>query len=128
MISSEKFCLKWNDFQKNSSSSFQEIREDFCDVTLAGEGKQKISAHKVVLAASSNFFKEVVKNNEHPQPLMYMRGIKGIQLASVVDFMYQGEVNIEERNFKSKALVAASIVQIQFFLLHLKSLMDKFFL
>ena len=25
---SEKFCLKWNDFETNISSAFREIRED----------------------------------------------------------------------------------------------------
>ena len=54
----EKFCLKWNDFQKNICSLFQEIREEFCDVILAAEGNQQITAHKVILAASVNFFKE----------------------------------------------------------------------
>ena len=42
MTSSDKFCLEWNDFQKNVSSSFKEIREDFCDVTLVGEGGSKM--------------------------------------------------------------------------------------
>ena len=94
MTSSEKFCLKWNDFQKNVSSSFQEIRGDFCDVTLAGEGNQKILTHKVILAASSTFFRDILRENQHPHPLIYMKGIKGVHLASIVDFMYNGEVNI----------------------------------
>ena len=28
MESSEKFCLKWNDFETNISSAFREIRDD----------------------------------------------------------------------------------------------------
>ena len=49
----EKFCLKWNDFESNVSTAFQELREnrDFFDVTLACEGNQ-LEAHKVILAAS----------------------------------------------------------------------------
>ena len=109
MTSSEKFCLKWNDFQKNVSSSFQEIREDFCDVTLAAEGNQQITAHKVILAASSNFFKEILRNNPHQHPLIYMRGIKGIQLAAVVDFMYQGEVNIAQEDLNDFLIVAEEL-------------------
>ena len=94
MTSSEKFCLKWNDFQKNVSTSFSEIRDDFCDVTLASEGSYKIEANKVILAASSTFFHELLKQTSHPHPFLYMRGIKGNHLAAVVDFIYQGEVNI----------------------------------
>ena len=61
MTDSEKFCLKWKEFQKNVCTLFQEIREDFCDVTLAGENCYKIEAHKVILAASSTFVHEMLK-------------------------------------------------------------------
>ena len=109
MTSSEKFCLKWNDFQKNVTSSFREIREDFCDVTLAGEGKQTIRAHKVILAASSNFFRDILKENQHPHPLLYLRGIKASHLASVVDFMYHGEVNIFQEDLDDFLSVAEEL-------------------
>ena len=44
----DKFCLKWNDFQSNVSTAFQELREggDFFDVTLACEDQQ-LEGHKV---------------------------------------------------------------------------------
>ena len=106
MATTEKFCLKWNDFQKNISSSFKEIREDFCDVTLAGEGNQKILAHKVILAASSSFFRDILKENQHPHPLLYMKGIKGVHLASIVDFMYHGEVDIVQEDLNDFLVVA----------------------
>ena len=37
MSSSEKFCLKWNDFQENINTAFVDLRKDvdFTDVTLA---------------------------------------------------------------------------------------------
>ena len=109
MSTSEKFCLKWNDFQKNLSSSFQDIRGDFCDVTLAGEGNEKILTHKVILAASSTFFHEILRENQHPHPLLYMKGIKGVHLASVVDFMYNGEVNILQEDLNDFLSVAEEL-------------------
>ena len=90
MTSSDKFCLKWNNFQKNVSSSFKEFREDFCDVTLVGEGRSKIEAHKVILAASSNLFRNLLKQTTHPHPILFMRGVNEIQLISVIDCMYDG--------------------------------------
>ena len=76
--SSEKVCLKWNDFQGNINTSFQEMRHDqyFSDVTLAYEDKQKIEAHKVILVASSQVFRELLKDTKSSHPLLYMRGIK----------------------------------------------------
>ena len=109
MTTSEKFCLKWNDFQENVSSSIQEIREEFCDVTLAGEGNQKILAHKVILAASSIFFRDILKENPHPHPLLYMKGIKGGQLTSIVDFMYHGEVDVFQEDVNDFIMLAEEL-------------------
>ena len=49
-MASEKFCLKWNDFESNISVAFRELREDkdFFDVTIACDDEQ-ISAHKVIV-------------------------------------------------------------------------------
>ena len=75
MTTSEKFCLRWNDFEANISGAFQEIRteKDFFDVTLACEDDQ-IEAHKVILSACSPFFKGVLKKNPHQHPLLYLKG------------------------------------------------------
>ena len=45
----EKFCLKWNDFQSNVAKSFSKLRneDDFFDVTLVSDDKQQVSAHKL---------------------------------------------------------------------------------
>ena len=109
MTSSEKFCLKWNDFQKNLIASFRDIREDFCDVTLAGEGNVKIMAHKVILAASSTFFRDILKENQHHHPLIYIKGIKGTHLTSVVEFIYHGEVNIVQDELNDFLIVAEEL-------------------
>jgi hypothetical protein len=62
MSSSEKFCLRWNDFESNISVAFRELREekDFFDITLAVDDSQ-IQAHKVILSACSPFFRELSK-------------------------------------------------------------------
>ena len=51
MQNSEKLCLKWNDFQENTISSFEVLRNDqeFADVTLACEYGTQVEAHKVIL-------------------------------------------------------------------------------
>ena len=96
MDSSEKFCIKWNDFRNYVSSSFQNMQQytDFTDVTLVGDDNKRILAHKFVLASSSPIFYNLLKTNQHPNPLIYLRGIKDIHLSAVIEFMYQGEVNI----------------------------------
>lgn len=102
MSSTEKFCLRWNDFESNISSAFRDLKEDksFSDVTLACSDQQ-VEAHKVILAASSNFFKKVLKNIEHSHPLIYMKGVKFTDLEAVLSFVYHGEVNVAEANLNN---------------------------
>ena len=100
MSSSEFFCLEWNHVQVDITSNFCHMRkdEDFSDVTLACDGDDQIEAHKVILAGSSTFFTKLLKQNKHPHPLLYMRGMNTSQLRAVVDFIYHGEVNIDQND------------------------------
>jgi len=106
----DKFCLKWNDFENNVSTAFQELREDrdFFDVTLACEGNQ-LEAHKVILSACSPFFRGVLKRNPHNHPLLYLRGIKYESILAVLNFMYNGEVNIAQAELSSFLAVAEDL-------------------
>jgi hypothetical protein len=76
MPTSEKFSLRWNDFQENVNTAFSALRKDieFTDVTLACLDGYQVDAHKVILAASSPFFQNMLKNNKHSHPLIYMTG------------------------------------------------------
>ena len=95
---SEKLLLQWNEFQENASTAFGSLRDDpdFADVTLVCEDGQQVEAHKVILAASSPFFQNMLRRNKHPHPLIYMRGVKSDDLGAIVDFLYFGQVNIFE--------------------------------
>ena len=105
-MNSEKFCLKWNDFQVNIAGSLKDLENDFCDVTLASEGGHHIVAHRVILAASSPLLRDMLRKNTYSHPLLYMRKIKTEDLQNIVTFMYHGEVNIFQEdldNFLSLA-------------------------
>jgi len=97
---SEKLCLKWNDFQGNISTAFGNLRNEteFSDVTLVCEDGQQVEAHKVILAASSPFFQNLLRKNKHPHPMIYMRGVKSEDLVAIVDFLYIGEANVFQDN------------------------------
>jgi len=94
---SEKFCLSWNDYESSLSLAFRDLREEkeFFDVTLACEDEQ-IEAHKVILSSCSLFFGSILKKNRHSHPLLYLKGVKVCHLKSILDFMYQGKVNVEQ--------------------------------
>ena len=64
------------------------------DVTLVCDDRVKIEAHKVVLSAGSDLFRDFFTNDIHTHPLMFMKGIKHYQLQPVIQFLYHGEVTI----------------------------------
>jgi len=109
-MGTEKFCLRWNDFEHNISSAFRELRDDkdFFDVTLACDDEQ-IQAHKVILSACSPFFRNVLRRNQHQHPLLYLKGINYSNLQSVLNFMYHGEVNVAQEELNSFLSVAEDL-------------------
>jgi len=110
MSSSEKFCLKWNDFETNISLAFRDLREekDFFDVTIACDDSQ-IQAHKVILSACSPFFRNVLRRNPHQHPLLYLKGVKYKDILSVLNFMYMGEVNVAQEELNTFLSVAEDL-------------------
>jgi len=109
-MSSEKFCLRWNDFETNINEAFRELREqkDFFDVTLVCENEQ-VQAHKVILSACSSFFRNILRRNAHQHPLVYLKGVKFSDLQSVLNFMYQGEVSVAQEELNSFLAVAEDL-------------------
>jgi len=109
-MSSEKFCLRWNDFESNISTAFRELRDDkdFFDVTLACDDEQ-IQAHKVILSACSPFFRNVLRRNPHQHPLLYLKSVKYTDLQAVLNFMYHGEVNVAQEELNSFLAVAEDL-------------------
>jgi len=99
---SDHLNLNWNSFKGNLSTSMKELREskDFFDVTLASEDDQ-IQCHKLVLSACSPLLLNIFRHNCHPHPLIYLRGVKFKHLLLVLDFMYDGQVNVSQDDFAS---------------------------
>ena len=112
MASSEKFCLKWNDFENNISQAFGHLRDEkeLFDITLVcGETQEQVLAHKVVLAASSQFFRNILRRNPHQHPLLYLKGVKHKELVSILNFIYKGSVNIAQEELSSFLSVAEEL-------------------
>ena len=105
---SEKFCLKWNDFDSNVSKSFGLLRNEeyLHDVTLVCDDNSMVSAHKLVLSACSEFFKAVFKNNKHQNPLICLEGISARELQDILDYMYNGKANIYQEGLEKFLLIA----------------------
>jgi len=113
MGSSDNFCLRWNDFESNISTSFRELREDseFFDVTLCCDnGTDIVPAHKVILAACSPLFRKILSRQKNQQnPFLYLKGIRLKELQAVLNFMYHGEVNVAQDSLNNFLAVAEEL-------------------
>ena len=100
---SDKFALKWNDFQSNWNQSLSDLRKDtdFADVTLISDDKMKFLAHKILLSSCSNTFKMILKENSNSKSLLYLGGVSSVNLGYLLEYIYHGEVNLYQGHLDS---------------------------
>ena len=99
---SEKFNLKWNDFQPHIVASFSTLKTEqkFADVTLMSDDYQQVKAHKIVLATCSDYFTKVLEQNQHSHPILCLDGINKQELLKILDYVYNGEVEVPEESLQ----------------------------
>ncbi|XP_039750424.1 protein tramtrack, beta isoform isoform X22 [Pararge aegeria] len=102
MASDEQFSLCWNNFHANMSAGFHGLlsRGDLVDVTLAAEGRL-LQAHKLVLSVCSPYFQEMFKMNPTHHPIVFLKDVSHSALRDLLQFMYQGEVNVKQEELAS---------------------------
>ena len=95
-----EFHLKWNDFQQNVSRTFSQLRQEsgLFDVTLVSSDHKQVSAHRLVLSACSDFFKNIFHRITHSHPLLYLDGVDHTEINLMLDYIYQGEVQIYQEH------------------------------
>ena len=98
----EKFCLRWNECEANLSSSVRDLRDnnELFDLTLACDDDHHIQVHRLVLSASSSFFRNLLRRLPQHNPLVYLKGIRQTDLQAVLSFVYNGEVNIAQQDLR----------------------------
>jgi len=104
---SQVFSLRWNNHQTNMLSVFDKLlqSEAFCDVTLACDGGS-LKCHKIVLAASSDYFQKLFIDNNSEHPIVFLKDVKASQVKAILDYMYKGEVSVAQQELPSLLRVA----------------------
>ena len=90
------YNLDWNNYEDHVVGAFKNLKTErhFVDVTLISDDQIQTQAHKVVLSTCSPVLKNLLVNNPHPHPLLFLRGIKHAELQAILSFMYTGQTKI----------------------------------
>merc|ERR1711915_853975 len=75
--------------------------------TLACDDGEQISAHKIILSSSSGVFEKILAKNPDKHMLLYLRGLSVNDLKSLLQFIYLGEVNLEENKVDEFLMIAS---------------------
>ena len=91
--------MKWSKFQNNITESIHDLRDvdDFYDVTLVGDDFVQVKAHKIVLSATSEYFKNIlqsVKGLSHP--VLCLGDLNNSDINNVMDFIYNGQLELPQ--------------------------------
>lgn len=89
------------------------VRHELCDVVLVADG-QAIPAHRVVLAASSPYFRVMFLSEfiEAKEEKINLKNISPIALELVVNFLYTSEIKIDVHNVED-VLAICMLLQLE---------------
>lgn len=109
-LSSERqLRFRWNDHMQHVSKvlTLQRLEEQFCDVTLVSDDGFVMKAHQAILASTSAYFQRVLSEVASDQyPMIVLRGAKFREMSCLLDYMYQGNTQVDQSLMESVLEVA----------------------
>ena len=78
------------------------------DITLSTDDGKNFEAHKILLAARSNYFHQIVPRLK-ADPVVFLKGVKGNYLDKILKFIYGGSVSMSRHHLKPVVEIAKSL-------------------
>ena len=72
------------------------MSSDYNDVTLISNDNQVFQAHRIILGPSSPYFATAFKQVSHSYPTIILRGVSGVTLSALINFIYKGVTEVDE--------------------------------
>ena len=100
--------LKCSDFLTNVFNSFSQLKSSdiFTDVTLVSDDNKQIQAHKIILSAGSEYFRDILSDKSHPHPMLCLDNVGSEDLAWIIQYLYVGEVSVPQSSLPKFLKVA----------------------
>ena len=108
----EMHTLTWNRYSDHLREMVNEMMtsSQFADVTLVTDDKQLIRAHRNILSACSPVFKNILNlDSSIANPVIYLRGIQNSEMVSIMQFIYQGKVSVNEERLSELLTVSNNL-------------------
>ena len=110
----EKFNLNWHTYNDHLREIMQHLMQSnaYTDVTLVCDDKTRFKAHKFVLSACSPIFESIINDLPHKDSVIFLRGVLGQEMRSILQFMYKGQATLYQDRMKD-FLDTAKILEIK---------------
>ena len=92
--------ITWGEEDRSSSVfDFIQSNSNFTDVTLVSDDNNKFHAHKAILSAHSEYFSTLfTSHHNNENQVLLLAGAKAKEVSNLINFMYQGFVNVPKKN------------------------------
>ena len=94
-----------NGTERRGEQFYKFLEEDkFVDLTLLIEDGMEVKAHRVILSSATEFFDNIFqkcKNKNTENFVIFLYGVKFLQLKGILEFIYLGETTVEEKNLNT---------------------------
>ena len=108
----EHFDLKWSSYSDHLREMLNELMtsQHFADVTLVSDDMREIKGHRNILSASSPVFKKLFQIDTHnSHPLIFLKGVKYLELESIMQFIYLGEATSQKERINEFIIAARNL-------------------
>ncbi|CAG2116045.1 unnamed protein product, partial [Medioppia subpectinata] len=114
-VCSRQFSLRHlkHETKVNQSLYAMLVDESLVDVIVSTDGTN-IRAHRLILSANSSYFKTLfdsLEANRCQIPIVILKDVPLVDLKAIIEFMYRGEVCVEERHLSS-VLKSAELLKV----------------
>nr|XP_053632254.1 zinc finger and BTB domain-containing protein 6-like isoform X1 [Cherax quadricarinatus]XP_053632255.1 zinc finger and BTB domain-containing protein 6-like isoform X1 [Cherax quadricarinatus]XP_053632258.1 zinc finger and BTB domain-containing protein 6-like isoform X1 [Cherax quadricarinatus] len=102
--------LSWKNHSSTFTSAISTLREkeNYSDVTVACEGKF-YPAHKLVLAACSEYFEEIFQHTSCRHPVIILQDISHTDVEALLNYMYAGVASVSQNDLTSLIKAAEAL-------------------
>ena len=95
------YNISWDGFPYHVQGMLRDLNEvdQFTDVTIVCDDQKMLKAHRFILSASSDVFRNMLNGNSNQHAYIYLRGIHYKEMELILKYIYNGQVSFENGLF-----------------------------